>query len=718
MHTYYKPLITSVGALCWLGFLLWALAYETPTPAAFAQSDRVAGTPDDELVYLDPAGFIHVLEPDLTVARSILWVSPDGGWRDIALGDFNGDGDAEIAAIGGEGAGAKLAIYDPVVADLTGIDPNKVINEIPWNLLYFTTTISSTLAAGKPMRVAAGEFNPDLAGTELIFSLALTDPDQAALDTLNFKGSRLHIWQRQTTSRTNQLWQPRIRPLDSDKMWSAIVLGEIDNRDNRKIPEIVLLDDNDGVMRVYQLQGNQLAQLYNYESNDRPWLSAAIGQIYNSHTDLGGFGELVAVRRSPQGLPSMIVFRYLGTPQDDQLFKDQLTDYFNPPADQVFLANVNGLVQAEDGGIKKNVDDEEIFMLRNNVPVPRVTTTPSPPRLFMRNPGEDKKGVAGFETALDADNNYQAGVKVNTEVDGKDEIAVMRNNRIRIYLNPDGGPSNIRDYTFTSDGKPISTDSKTLRAANLDNLGYPRLPRIVINPNQLAQTMPAGNKSETVITVTNEGNGESVPFSVFIGGAPSWLSISPADGKTPGQVTIRYDALGLPPVSSFNAFLTIAPNDPRVPAKSVNVGVKLSTTPGLWPTPDRVVGLVNCDNRTPVVAKVRVAGLQGVFYNANLNDLITVQSAAVEPLGPATSEPYTIPLVSNVTWATLTGLGTILPTTLTVTFNPGPELVQGAMLEAVLGVYSTNNQGQELNIALPVTMACHNETYYLPWVDR
>lgn len=693
----FKPLVTSIGLLGWLCTLLWYLLGPGLETKIQAQAERAAGTSDDEFVYLDPSGFIRVLDPDVIPrAREVQWVSPEGGWRALALGDFNADGDYEIAAVGGEGKDAKLAIYDPVIANISDIDVNKTANEIPWNTLFYTSTINSTLARGKPLQIAAGELNPAVPGDELIFNLEIIDDAQS---TFSHRGSELMIWQRQPTTTTIQSWQPKLSPVHFDQVWSTIILGEVDNQGAM---EIGLLDPGDGVMRAYRLDGNRLTQLYNYESNDRPWFDAAIGQTYT-----GDFGELVAVRETPRGLPNMIVFRYVTTSDNDLYFKDRLTDFFDPSPTHVFLANVDGFVQVMDGGVPKDVDDDEIFMLRS-LPANAGQTAP---HLIMRNPGEDKKNVARFEIRLDTDNGYQAGLGAEVDGDGKDEVVIMRNNNIRLFLDPEINANSVRNYT-------VNSDSKTLRAANLDALGYPRLPKIVIKPSSLAQNLPAGDKTQTVISITNEGNIENVPFNVYLGGNSTWLRAEPATGQTPAQINIFYDAYGLPPVSDFLAILDIVPNHPQVPGQTVQIPVSLHTTPGLWPNPDRVVGLIDCTTRAIKSYQIRIAGLQGVPYTANLNDFISVQSAATEPLSLAPTEPYTVAWPSTVAWATVTGLGTILPTTLTLTFNPSPERFAGSLLQAQLDIQATNNQGGSSGITIPVAITCQNESYYLPWVDR
>ena len=85
-------------------------------PSVAAPQTKVqAQTIDDEIVYIDGAGVIRVLDTNQAGTKLIQWFSDEDGFYDFALGDVNNDGDQEIIGIKGTGAAGKLVVYDPVV---------------------------------------------------------------------------------------------------------------------------------------------------------------------------------------------------------------------------------------------------------------------------------------------------------------------------------------------------------------------------------------------------------------------------------------------------------------------------------------------------------------------------------------------------------------------------------------------------------------------------
>lgn len=102
------------------GFPTRALAQNLGTAGQLETADASAVSADkaEEIVFIDPNGFIRVFDP-ITPAGGVAvdWVSPEGGWRSFALGDFDVNGDKEIVAIkGNNNTDSKLVIWDPVVA--------------------------------------------------------------------------------------------------------------------------------------------------------------------------------------------------------------------------------------------------------------------------------------------------------------------------------------------------------------------------------------------------------------------------------------------------------------------------------------------------------------------------------------------------------------------------------------------------------------------------
>jgi len=147
------PIVVVLLASIFVGILL------SPLPT-FAKTET---DNSEEIIFIDTDGFIRVLDIHQVGDNPLVkWVSPEGGWRHVALGDFNNDTDLEIVAVGGGSKTGKLAIYDPVVA--TGGAGKPQINDIPWDTLYTTA-----IAGGKPLLVGAGNLDAGIPGDEIIY---------------------------------------------------------------------------------------------------------------------------------------------------------------------------------------------------------------------------------------------------------------------------------------------------------------------------------------------------------------------------------------------------------------------------------------------------------------------------------------------------------------------------------------------------------------------
>jgi hypothetical protein len=82
----------------------------------------------------------------------------------------------------------------------------------------------------------------------------------------------------------------------------------------------------------------------------------------------------------------------------------------------------------------------------------------------MENRGVDN--LPAFELPLDEDNDYRVGAGGDVDADNRDEIVVMRSNRILQYIDPENGSAAAtRSWDVDSNGR-------SLVLANLDGLGY------------------------------------------------------------------------------------------------------------------------------------------------------------------------------------------------------------------------------------------------------
>lgn len=122
-------MVVVVMALC----PLWGIHSQFP---AHAQSDgqspaAAVETRDDEVILILSTGHIKVEDPYQKPGTDpAVWQSPEGGWTFVTTGDFNGDGDAEIVALGG----SRAKIYDPFPVGGTPASLDINISPHTWHL--------------------------------------------------------------------------------------------------------------------------------------------------------------------------------------------------------------------------------------------------------------------------------------------------------------------------------------------------------------------------------------------------------------------------------------------------------------------------------------------------------------------------------------------------------------------------------------------------------
>ena len=631
-----------------LAILLPLLAGLSPCqPSVQAQ---IVVNADDEIIYIDGNGFIRVLDTTQTGNQPLVkWVSPTSGWSDFAVGDFNHDGDAEIVAIGGDATSGKLAVYDPVVTS-GPIDPGKIINGIPWATLYETTL------PGKPTLVAAGNLNPTLPGDEIAYGYELNDADKVRPSDKY----RVALIEAANTPPDGRAWTPQMTPHDFDHIWTQMVVGELDDQLGA---ELVLVDSHPATseLSVYRPE-QQLTRLYDNQSNNKTWFSAALGKFQP-----GAANELAAVRDAPLGLPSLVVLRYDNSAPDN--FKDVFGEYFGPPPLFVFYANTHGS------------DHSHLFMLRS---LPTTLTTQ--PHFFNRKFSKDS--TIPVNLRLDVDNGYQVGAGGDLNGDGLDDVVIMRNNRLRIYPNL-ASALNFNEYGVT-------TNSRSLKIADLDNKGFVPLPLLVATPNALATTLEAGLHGQPLtIKLTNIETADGVPFAVAIAGNPTWVTITPTSGQTPATVALTFDAGSLVP-GQYSAKLLVTPSNSSLPFAPLSLDLALTVKAGVAAQPAATVLTVY-----PCTPPFNSLARQ--IYLAGTTQLFTAQ---VLPINSASQAP----------WATVTALANRLPTTVTVTVDPSKL---GTNFEqANLHVETTIDLLTPVKRDFPFDVLCATTQLYLPIVGR
>ncbi len=624
-----------------LSLCLWPQPSLAQTPAH----------PDAEIVFIDGDGFIRVLDTTRVGSNPLVeWVSPTPGWRDFAVGDFNNDGDMEIVAIGGDATSGKLAVYDPVVAS-GPIDASKVINGIPWATLYETSL------PGKPTLIAAGDLNPNVPGDEIVYGYELNASEKV------HPADKYRLVLLQKAKPDARQWQPQITPYDFTREWTQMVVGELDGH---PAAEIILVDSNKAVsdLSVYRVT-QTLTRIYDYPSNDRTWYSAAIGQFKP-----GDVNDLAAVRESPADLASLVVLHYDNSGSGS--FKDVYGEYFSPPPLFNFYANINGSA------------DSEIFMLRS---LP--TTITNQPHLFMRNRGKDP--AIPVNIRLDADNGYRVGAGGDLDGNGHDDVVIMRNNRIRIY--PDIVKAlSFQEYNFT-------TNSHSLKIADVDAKGFVPTPLLVATPPQLSATVDAGLRSPSVtLTVADSGTGAVVPFAAYVDGNPSWVTVTPGFSQTPATLTVNFDARALS-AGQYTANLIVKPVDYGPTFAPLSIALVLKVNTGLSAEPaETLVTVYPCT--TTVGSFTTQVALNGPAR------LFTVQ--VLSGVEGTTSQPAWVTAVS--------ALANTLPSTVIMTIDPSKRSTDFETAHLHAETTTSQNPTVAIKRDFPFNLLCANSRLFLPFI--
>lgn len=454
-----------------------------------AVSAQTLPDPNDEIIFIDFYGHIHVLDTTVLGEKQVEWYSPDHSFRNIAVGDVNNDGDYEIIAIKGEGGEGKLVVYDPVV-NSAAVTADGTINDIPWKTLH------ERLVGGTPTFVEAGNLITATPGDEIIYGV-----------DIGGGRSRLVILSAADGEPRGNQWTEQ-RSEEFDRIWKHIAVGELLEGGPE---EIVLIDHTEGNSRiaVYRLDDESLqerAPLFRENDADKLWQRAVIGQIY-----AGGTGEIAVIRETPFGVPcpnfnecprwtgpdNAFIFQYDVNNRDDpgDAFLDidqaenpnqDLDDgfFFWPKPQRIFLADINGS------------GDDELFFLRSTP-----NSNQRVQQLLGRNRGNDTLGnlvvvtnvqsVDGDENRLVIEQNLAtnnllpgaAGAGGDVDGDGKDEIVIIRKNQIVVYHEPDV------NFATTRQDNLVSTDGRNLKIADLDKNGFEAAPTgaQIVSPNAIAK---------------------------------------------------------------------------------------------------------------------------------------------------------------------------------------------------------------------------------------
>ncbi len=636
-----------------VGLLLSLVLY---TASAQAQS---GADKSDEIVYIDSNGFIRVLDPYQSENSPVVqWRSPDGGWYDAALGDFNADGDAEIAAVGASVGPdgietTRLAIFDPVVAS-GEVNSDQRINGIPWTTLY-TETLPGP--AENPFGIAVGKFSPDEVPSGvtdgIVIGAVLPDAGDDELTP-----SRVTLLS--ATSSDGRSWETRFTR-DFRNEWALIRAGNINNTG---LDEVVLVDEGLSSLAAYRINNGMSDEdrIFLNASESRKWNDAIVAASWEQ------MNQLIGARSVPIELPAFLIFQYQNA--DDEWI-DLFGESFAPPPLRLFAADINAS------------GDDEIFILRD---VPSDNTVQ--PRLFMRHLGFDV--VNPFEAMLDPDNGYKegAGGDIYGDDGGKDEIVVIRDNFIRIYTEPE------LNQNFLLFGR--TTNLRTVEVGDLDAIGFVPQPAFKASPDSLSETMAQDEVlGPLTIELTDVVSDTEIPFTYSIQGNPDWITVDASSDRTPATFQVYLDATKLQE-GAYTTAIEIETDADDIVDPNLSIPIEVAVESGISVVPNIAVFLYeSCDGNPG-------SRSQAIQVLGTAQEKITATIAS----SPSNPEP--------VDWAMAELHSDELPTVVTVTVDP--QTRNADLEEAVLLLEEQKVGGSKQSV--PIYLICANQLQYLPTIAK
>ncbi len=626
----------------WFGRLWCTVMAIAMTVCLVAAPKPAWGAPnqDDEIVYLDPDGVIRVIDPvPPSPGLAVKWFSPSPGWRAFALGDVTGDGDLEIVAVKLEGSGGRLAVFDPVAVSGPR-DTVSYLEGVPWRTLYDVSL------PRPPVLVAFGDFDPNRSGPEILYSMDYS-MDLPSGEGADVRDLQRFVILRQPVGQTDGTeWEVQLT-WDTRNRWTWIATG---NLDGGGPDEFVLVDEPAGTLSVYGI-GDGVFRVWSNTNSRYRWRVAEFLQYIP-----GGPLELGAVRDANLPLASVWVFRY-----ENGTFVDHEFGAHLPPPSFMFKADFAG-----------NGDDEMV-MLRA---VPQEIS--SRPRLFIRDNGND--GVFLQTALLDGDNGYRVGAAGDTNGDGRDEIAIMRPNRIRLYTSPQVN-ANFVEYA-------VATDASNIRLGNLDAMGLDTTSRLGTLPARIErQLAPGATGAPIALGIWDVTKGTAAAVTLRVQNAP-WAELSTTAATTPVTVTVTLDAAALGP-GLYTGEVVIETTAAGFDNPTLVVPLVLRVESPVWVAPEQIAAIYHpCPAQPPL------------------------RSYGVSISGPPV--PMRATVAEGVDWVSVTPDAGQVPLQLTVTIDPTRRTDGVEVTDLIISYDLPNVVGNE--IIVPVILVCTDERHLLPFV--
>ena len=128
------------------------------------------------------------------------------------------------------------------------------------------------------------------------------------------------------------------------------------------------------------------------------------------------------------------------------------------------------------------------------------------------------------------------------------------------------------------------------------NVSSRPVPKLAVNPTSMSFTAQAGGKPPAGQTIAMVSTGAALGFKVTTGSSAAWLFATPADGLTPGSITISVNPSGLA-AGTYHGSVSIAANEAGNSPQIVPVTLVVTPagnrnpTAGLTITPDYLMAI-------------------------------------------------------------------------------------------------------------------------------
>ncbi len=613
------------------------MAQQPVIPAASGQPEV-----SDEIVYIDGAdGFIRVIDPVFGGGSpEVRWISPESNFEDVALGDFNNDGDMEIIGVKGGAGSGQVIIYDPVASGKTV--PGQEINGIPWVTLF-----TMPITPGKPTLVAAGNFDPGVPGDE--FMVGQEVESDSGGDTA--KKYKIDIYKSPSPTPDGTEWTTHIANRYFEERWTRVAVGDLVEGGG---DELSLVDEDSGKIEVYRTDDGW-KRIFSAGDSKKRAQDSTMGNWDGKDAD-----EL-AWSRSVSGDPGKAPTLFIEDWSSGD-FEEDVAEAYDPGFRRLAFADGNGS------------GDDELYMLRN------VPDGVNKPRLVSINDGGD--GAHEWAERLDG-NEWRAIAGGNVDGDSRDELVIGRSEIIRLYLEPERGPDSKIDYN-------VSFNRQSLVLGNLDAKGFTAGPVFEADTQNVESGAPLALTSQASFMLRNSTTAAGINYAVSADGNPAWLNVQQPAANLPinngwATIVLNFNAAGFGQ-GVYTTNLRITSSD-QVENQPYIVGVKFTVLPPqIYPSPAAVMFTEVCSGTVPVsgttslteTRTVNVVGSPGTRYSASIAASPSPADAASAQLSPDATIP------TPVDWLTASSLTNSVPDTITLTISRTTAMTATAYMTLLL----------------------------------